>query len=35
MKVLIGCEESQVVCAAFRAAGHDGYDEKGNLVESA
>ena len=25
MKVLIGCEESQVVCAAFRAAGHDGY----------
>ena len=25
MKILIGCEESQVVCAAFRAAGHECY----------
>jgi hypothetical protein len=25
MHVLIGCEESQTLCAAFRAAGHDAY----------
>lgn len=25
MKVLIGCEESQVVCKAFRARGHEAY----------
>lgn len=25
MKVLVGCEESQVVCGAFRAAGHESY----------
>jgi len=25
MLVLVGCEESQTVCAAFRAAGHDAY----------
>jgi len=25
MKVLIGCEESQVVCKAFREAGHEAY----------
>lgn len=25
MKVLIGCEESQVVCAAFRNKGHDAF----------
>ena len=25
MKVLIGCEESQVVCKAFRDAGHEAY----------
>lgn len=25
MKVLIACEESQVVCAAFRARGHEAY----------
>ena len=25
MKVLIGCEESQVVCKAFRNAGHEAY----------
>ena len=35
MKVLIGCEESQVVCKAFRDAGHDAYscdlvDTRGN-----
>lgn len=25
MKVLIACEESQVVCKAFRAKGHESY----------
>src|SRR5271156_6425546 len=25
MKVLIACEESQVICSAFRARGHDAY----------
>lgn len=25
MKVLIACEESQTVCKAFRAAGHEAY----------
>lgn len=25
MKVLIACEESQVVCKAFRAVGHEAY----------
>ena len=25
MKVLIGCEESQAVCIAFRSAGHEAY----------
>jgi len=25
LKVLIGCEESQVICKAFRAAGHEAY----------
>jgi hypothetical protein len=25
MKILIGCEESQEVCKAFRAAGHEAY----------
>jgi hypothetical protein len=25
MKVLIACEESQVVCKAFRAKGHEAY----------
>ena len=25
MKVLIGCEESQAVCKAFRAKGHEAY----------
>jgi hypothetical protein len=25
MKILIGCEESQVVCMAFRALGHEAY----------
>ena len=24
-KVLVACEESQVVCKAFRAAGHEAY----------
>ncbi len=25
MKILIACEESQVVCKAFRAKGHEAY----------
>ena len=25
MRVLIGCEESQAVCKAFRAFGHEAY----------
>ena len=25
MKVLIACEESQIVCKAFRARGHEAY----------
>ena len=25
MLVLVGCEESQVVCKAFRALGHEAY----------
>ncbi len=25
MKVLIACEESQTVCKAFRAKGHEAY----------
>lgn len=25
MKVLVGCEESQIVCKAFRARGHEAY----------
>ena len=25
MRVLVGCEESQIVCGAFRAAGHEAY----------
>ena len=25
MKILVACEESQIVCAAFRAKGHDAY----------
>lgn len=25
MKILIGCEESQVVCKAFRDKGHEAY----------
>ena len=25
MKILVACEESQVVCAAFRARGHEAY----------
>ncbi len=25
MKVLIACEESQTVCKAFRAVGHEAY----------
>lgn len=25
MKILIACEESQEVCKAFRAAGHEAY----------
>ena len=25
MKILIGCEESQIVCKAFRARGHEAY----------
>lgn len=25
MKVLIACEESQTVCKAFRARGHEAY----------
>lgn len=25
MKILLGCEESQVVCKAFRAKGHEAY----------
>ncbi len=25
MKILIGCEESQAVCKAFRAKGHEAY----------
>lgn len=25
MSILIGCEESQVICAAFRAAGYEAY----------
>jgi hypothetical protein len=25
MKVLVGCEESQIVCKAFRALGHEAY----------
>ena len=25
MKVLVGCEESQIVCKAFRAKGHEAY----------
>lgn len=25
MNVLIACEESQIVCKAFRARGHDAY----------
>ena len=25
MKILIGCEESQVICGAFRKAGHEAY----------
>lgn len=25
MKVLVACEESQVVCKAFREKGHDAY----------
>lgn len=25
MRILIACEESQVVCSAFRKIGHDAY----------
>ena len=25
MRVLIGCEESQIVCSAFRARGHEAF----------
>lgn len=25
MRVLVACEESQVVCKAFRALGHEAY----------
>ena len=28
MKVLIACEESQTVCKAFRAKGHEAYSKE-------
>ena len=30
MKVLIACEESQTVCKAFRAKGHEAYSFTNN-----
>jgi hypothetical protein len=28
MRVLIACEESQTVCKAFRAKGHEAYSQR-------